>query len=127
MHANEKLLRDADAAMTRGDTEAFIGYHADDVVVHIAGKSQLAGTYKGKGEFAKLFQRFMELTPEFTFESHDYLASGEHGIILQRSHYKRGAKRLDTNDTFVSHIKNGKIAEFWILSEDQAAVDAFFG
>lgn len=126
MHPNERLLRDADAAMTRGDNEAYIGYHTDDVIVHIAGKNQLSGTYKGKAEFMKVFQSFMELSPDFTFESHDYLASDTHGIVLQRSHYARGNQRLDSNDTFISHIRDGKITEFWIFAEDQAAFDTFF-
>ena len=59
MHPNEKLIREADEAMLRGDNEAFIAYHADDVIVHVPGNNTLAGTYKGKGEFAELFGRFM--------------------------------------------------------------------
>ncbi|MGH2726437.1 MAG: nuclear transport factor 2 family protein [Actinomycetota bacterium] len=127
MHPNEKIARDMDAAMARGDNEAFLAAHTDDVVVHIAGKSSLAGTYKGKDQFQELFGRFMERSPEFTFESHDYIANDDHVVILQNSHYKRGNETLDVNDVFISHIRDGKIAEFWMISEDQAAVDGFLG
>ena len=127
MHPNEKVLRDADEAQARGDMEAFMAAYADDVVIHISGKNSLAGTYKGKDQFTELFQRFMERTPEYTFESHAYLADDEHGVILQRSHYKRGDETLDSNDTFVSHFRDGKVSEFWLLSEDEAAVDEFIG
>ena len=48
MHPNEKVLRDADEAQMRGDVEAFANAYTDDVIVHIPGKSSLAGTYKGK-------------------------------------------------------------------------------
>lgn len=126
MHPNEKLLREADEAMARGDNEAYIAFHTDDVIVHIAGNNQLSGTYKGKAEFLKVFQKFMGLSPEFTFEGHDYLASDEHGVVIQRSHYARGDTHLDSNDTFISHFRDGKVAEFWFVPEDQAAVDAFF-
>jgi hypothetical protein len=48
MHSNEKLLRDADEAQTRGDAEAFAGFYTDDVIVHIPGKSSFAGVYEGR-------------------------------------------------------------------------------
>lgn len=127
MHPNEKLLRDADEAQTRGDVEAFGGFYTDDVVVHIPGKSSFAGDYKGKDQFLELFGRFMERAPEYSFEPHAYLADDEHGVSLQRSHYKRGDETLDSNDTFVCHFRDGKISEFWFISEDNEAVDAFLG
>ena len=127
MHANEKLLRDADEAQLRGDMDAFISAFTDDVVVHIPGKSSLSGVYKGKDQFTELFQRFMERAPDYTFEPHAYFADDEHGIILQKSHYKRGSETLDTNDTFACHFRDGKIAEFWLLSDNEAATDAFLG
>lgn len=127
MHPNEKLLRDADDAQMRGDVDAFVGSYTDDVIVHIPGRSSFAGVYKGKDQFLELFGRFMERTPEYTFEPHAYLADDEHGVILQRSHYKRGDETLDSSDTFVCHFRDGKISEFWLSSEDEAAVDAFLG
>jgi hypothetical protein len=127
MHPNEKLLRDADEAQIKGDMAAFLGFHADDVIVHIAGKSSFSGVYKGKDQFLDLFQRFTERVPEFSFEPHAYLADDEHGVILQRSRYKRGDETLDSNDTFVCHFRDGKISELWLSSEDNDAVDAFLG
>lgn len=127
MHPNEQVLRDADAAQMKGDVEAFGGFYADDVIVHIPGRSSLAGDYKGKDQFLELFGRFTERAPEYSFEPHAYLADDEHGIILQRSHYRRGDEAVDTNDTFVCHFREGKISEFWFSSDDPYAVDAFLG
>lgn len=124
-HPNEQVLRDADQAQMKGDFNAFMGFYTDDVVVHIPGKSSLAGDYKGKEQFAQVFGRFSELAPEYTFEPHSYLADDEHGVILQKSHYKRGDRTLDTEDAFVCHFRDGKISEFWFLSVDNDAVDAF--
>jgi ketosteroid isomerase-like protein len=127
MHANVQLLRDVDQAQIRGDMEAFPSFFVDDVVVHIQGKSSFAGVHKGKDQLLELFGRFMERAPEYTFEPHAYLADDEHGVSLQRSHYKRGNENLDTNDTFVCHFRDGKISEFWLLSDDEDAVDTFLG
>lgn len=127
MHPNEQVLRGIDEAQQRGDIGAFSGYFTDDVIVHVAGKSSLAGVYKGKDQFLELFQRFLERTPEYTFEPHAYLADDEHGVTLQFSHLKRGDETLDSNDTIVGHFRDGKVSEFWFFSEDQDAVDRFIG
>jgi ketosteroid isomerase-like protein len=126
-HPNEQVLRDADQAQLRGDFEAFMGFYTDDVVVHIPGKSSLAGDYRGKEQFAEVFGRFSQAVPEFSFEPHAYLADDEHGVSLQKSHYKKGNETLDSNDAFVCHFRDGKIAEFWFLSVDPDAVDAVIG
>jgi ketosteroid isomerase-like protein len=127
MHPNENVLREADKAQMAGNIEGFLSYFADDIVANIPGKSSLAGVYKGKDQFMDVFRRFNERTPEYSFEPHAYFADDEHGIILQRSHYKRGNEALDTNDTFVCHFRDGKIAEMWLSSDDPYAVDAFLG
>jgi ketosteroid isomerase-like protein len=126
-HPNEKVLRDIDEAQARGDLVGFANGFTDDVIVHIPGKSSFAGDYKGKEEFLQLFQRFSERVPEYTFEGHAYLADDEHGVSLQRSHFKRGDETLDSNDAFVSHFRDGKVSEFWLLSEKSDEVDALLG
>jgi uncharacterized protein len=127
MHPNEKLMRDTDEAMLHGDIETFLNAHTDDVVVHMPGRSSISGVYKGKDQFAEVFQKFTKLAPEFSFEPHAYFADDEHGVLLQRTHYKRGDEILDTNDTFVYHFRDGKISEMWILTDDPYGTDAFLG
>ena len=127
VHSNEKLLRDIDEAQLRGDLEAFAGSFTDDVIVHVTGKSSFAGVYKGRDQFMDLFGRFIARVPEYTFEPHAYLADDEHGVSLQRSHYKRGNETLDSNDAFVCHFREGRVSEFWLLSENSDEVDAFIG
>jgi len=126
-HPNEKVMRDLDDAQLRGDFEAFANGFTDDVVVHIPGKSSFAGEHKGKDEFLKLFQRFSEAVPDYTFEAHSYLADDEHGVSLQRSTYKRGNEMLQANDAFVAHFRDGKISEFWLLTDKPHETDAFLG
>lgn len=127
MHPNEQVLRDVDQAQLSGDIDTFIGFFTDDVVVHIPGRSSLAGDYKGKEQFGEVFARFTELVPEYSFEPHAYFADDEHGVGLQTSHYRRGEETLDTNDAFVVHFRDGKISEFWLVSADEHAVDQFLG
>jgi ketosteroid isomerase-like protein len=127
MHPNEQVLRDIDEAQVKGDVEGFMSRYADDIVVHMPGKSSLAGTHSGKATFMELFGKFNELVPEYTFESHAYFADDEHGVLLQKSHWKRGDQTLDTNDTFVCHFRDGKVSEMWLLTDKPEEVDAFLG
>ena len=125
MNANETLLRDMDQAMLRRDMDAYWAAHTDDVVVHIAGTSSLAGVVKGVDQLQALFARFAERAGQWTFEPHEYFANDEHGVALQKSHFDRDGKHLDTEDIFVCHFRDGKIAEFWLVSGNQAEFDAF--
>ncbi len=77
MHPNEQVLRDLDEAQLRGDVEAFGGFFTDDVIVHVPGKSSLAGVYKGKDQFLELFGRFLERTPGVLVFSEDQAAVDE--------------------------------------------------
>lgn len=127
MHPNEQVLRDIDAAQMANDAERSMSYFVDDVVVHMPGRSSLAGMFRGKEAFAGVFQRFTERTPDYTFEPHAYFADDEHGVLLQRSHYGRGDQTLDTSDVFVCHFRDGKVAEMWLTTDDPYGVDEFLG
>ncbi|MGH2829515.1 MAG: nuclear transport factor 2 family protein [Actinomycetota bacterium] len=126
-HPNVEVLRRLDEAMLKEDMETFFAQYTNDVVVHIPGKSKLAGTYKGLDKLQDLFGRFMEAAGEYTFENHSYLADDEHGVILQHGTMTKGAKTLNLIETFVSHFRGGKVSEFWYQCDDQAALDAWIG
>ena len=97
-HPNVETLRRIDEAMLKEDMDTFFAQYTDDVVVHVAGTSKLAGDYKGLDQLQELFGRFMEAAGEFSFENHAYLADDEHGLILQRSTMRRGDKSFSTNE-----------------------------
>jgi len=126
-HPNEDTLRRIDEAQGRGDLEAFFGYFADDVKVHVRGKNKLAGDYEGKNNLQTLFSRFMEAAGDFTFEGHAYLADDEHGVTLQKGIYRRGGQTLELDEAFIVHFREGKVSEMWYLATDQQAFDAWIG
>lgn len=127
MNPNETLLRDNDQAMLRGDMDTFWAAYSDDVIVHIAGTNSLSGVTKGVDQLQALFGRFVERAGQWTFEPHEYFANDAHGVVLQKSHFDRDGKQLDTDDVFVCHFRDGRIAEFWLMSQNQAEFDAFIG
>jgi ketosteroid isomerase-like protein len=126
-HPNVETLRRIDEAQLKGDMDAFFAEFTDDVIVHIPGNSRLSGTYKGKDQLGDLFGRFMEAVGEYSFEGHAYLADDAHGVSLQNTKATKGRKTLETRDAFISHFRDGKISEFWIYTDEQAAMDDWIG
>jgi ketosteroid isomerase-like protein len=123
MHPNEQLLRDFDEAQLKGEVARLGDFFTEDVIVHVGGKSSLAGTTHGRDAFFEKFQQFSQRV-QYTFEPHAYFADDEHGVELSLVHYARGDRQVDSNDLFVCHFRDGKISEAWIISYDNDAVDA---
>lgn len=126
-HPNIEVLRASDDAMLAGDVETFFSHFTDDVVVHFGGRSSLAGVYKGKEEFADVFNRFMASAGDYTFTNHAYLADDDHGVTMQQATISRDGQTLHQDEVFVAHFRDGKISEMWYLPTEQAALDDWLG
>ena len=126
-HPNEQVMKDIDQAQLDGDFEKFAGFFTEDLIAHIPGKSSLAGDYKGRDAFMEVFQKFSEAIPEYSFESHAYLADDEHGVALQYSTYKKGDTTINANDAFVVHFRDGKVSELWFVGDKESEVDELLG
>lgn len=126
-HPNEELLRRQDEAQARGDVEGIFADFADDVLVHVAGRSKLSGDYKGKAQVMELFGRFMQsLGEDPVLETHDILANDTHGVVLQTYRGKRGSDTIATNGVGVFHFGGGKITEAWFIDEDPYTADPWY-
>lgn len=124
---NEKILRDQDAAMAKGDMDAFWAAFADDCVVHIGGRSKLAGDVKGKAELQERFGQFMAaLGDNPVLETHDILANDTHGVVLQSFRGTKKGKSIEARGVSIFHMSGGKITEAWSIDEDPYTADAFY-
>ena len=128
-HPNEVLLREAFAAFMSGDMEALqTKYFAEDIRYHVAGRSQIAGTYEGVPEVLGLFGRLFELSGgTLRLELHDVLANDDHGVALFTVLAERNGKQLADNEILISHATHdGKAAEIWTQSTDVYNSDEFW-
>lgn len=126
-HPNLESARAGYKAFAEGDMATLNELMADDIVWHFPGDSPLSGDYKGKEEVFGMFARLVEETGgTFKNEIHDLLASDDHAVALVNMSAERGDKKLEAHSVHVSHWKDGKLAEFWSMQEDQDAVDAFY-
>jgi ketosteroid isomerase-like protein len=127
-HPNEELVRRGYEAFGKGDMATLNEIFADDIVWHAPGRSQLAGTYRGKDEVFATFQKVAELSGgTFKLEIHTILADDEHAVVLARATGQREGKTLDDNSVQVFHIEDGKVTEQWLHPGDAYASDEFWG
>jgi ketosteroid isomerase-like protein len=102
---------------------------ADDVVWHWPGRSSVSGDYQGREAALALLQGFHTLTanrlkvaPLDILEGEDHLMSFTHVTA------DREGDHLDVIMADAMRFgDDGRVVEFWTLSNDQKAVDAFIG
>jgi ketosteroid isomerase-like protein len=124
-HPNVELTRRGYEAFAKGDLAALSGLLADDVIWHVTGAGPLSGTYRGRDEVFGFFGRLAEETGgTFRLEVHDVLANDEHTVALCWLTASRGGKSIQIPMANVSHVRDGKVTEFWGATTDpQASID----
>ena len=62
----------------------------------------------------------------FRMEVHDVVANDDHAVALFGARAEREDRTYENRNVLVIHIRNGKLVETWLLSQDQYAADEFF-
>jgi hypothetical protein len=130
MTTKSERLRRAMGAISQGEVEQFGEILlTESVVWHWPGRSSLAGEYRGRDatlgllrEFHRVARDRLHVEPLDILEGRDYLMSFTHVTADQEGRHldvvMADAMRFDDDD---------RVVEFWTLSNDQDAVDAFIG
>ena len=126
-HPNVERLRKGYEAYSTGDLAVLNDLFADDISWHIAGRSQVAGDYKGRDQVFGFFGKLMELSNGTTkIEVHDLLANDDHGVALVTGSASRNGVDFRGQDVHTFHFRDGKVVEFWDSPLDQYAADEFW-
>jgi uncharacterized protein len=123
-HPNVELTRRGYEAFATGDLAALTELIADDVTWHVQGAGPLSGTYHGRDEVFGFFGRLAQETGgTFRLDVHDVLANEEHAVALCTLSASRGNKSIEVPVANVSHVRDGKITEFWgATAEPEASI-----
>jgi uncharacterized protein len=124
-HPNVELTRRGYEAFAKGDMATLSELIADDVTWHQNGVGPLSGTYHGRDEVFGFFGRLAEETAgTLRLDVHDVLANDEHAVALCTFSASRGGKSIEVPVANVSHLRDGKLTEFWGATTDpQASID----
>lgn len=100
----------------------------DGTLLHVPGRSGVAGQYQGRGAILGLLRDLTELTegtlrfiPSGTFTADDQMI-----VVCGHSSASRQTKRLDTGTACVVLLRNGRVREMWLAHQDQADFDDFW-
>lgn len=124
---NVEIIRRAYEAFDRADLETIQQTFADDVVLHVGGRSPISGQYKGRDDVLGFLGQVVSLSNgTFKVAPHDILGSDDHVVALSRATGQREGKTLDVANVEVYHLAGGKISEAWFMSADDYAEDEFW-
>lgn len=130
MASKAETLAEAMAAVSQGEVDRFGEILlSDDVIWHWPGRSSMAGDYRGRDAALDLIRGFHRLTqgrlqvqPVDILEGRDYLMAFTHITAAQEG------RTLDVIMADAMRFgPDGRVEEYWTLSNDQAAVDSFLG
>ena len=103
-------------------------FAGSDMVFHVSGRSQWAGTYRGREELLNLFVRVGQAAGNSVkLTVHDVVGSEDHVVGLHHATATYKGRSLGLNGTAVCHVKAGKVTEMWVGWQSQRAFDEFWG
>ena len=127
-HPNIDLMRRYSQAMQAGEAATALPFYAEDLVLHVPGRSSHAGTFHGQDAVLAYYTRVFRETdggPE-VLAVDDILASDDRAAILVRWRLRRGDRSIDVDRVVIYRIVAERIAEIWVRDFDQYAYDEFF-
>jgi len=115
-------------AVQRGDWETGFGFFADDIVLHVPGRSSLAGEHRGRPAAEGYLHAALARAhgSEVTVELVDMLASEERVALLVRERFSRPGGAVEIRRANVYRLRGDRIAEVWIFEANQYEVDELF-
>jgi uncharacterized protein len=122
------LMRRYIDAARRADWETGFGFFADDIVLHVPGRSALAGEHRGRDAAMGYIRSALARShgAEVDVELIDMLASEERVALIVRERFSREDGVVEIRRANVYRIRGDKIVEVWIFEGDQYAVDQLF-
>lgn len=127
-HPNAALVRAGLEAFAAGSLEGFVGIFSDDVVWHVPGANRFSGRFDGKTAVAERAERIFAAGITPSFQVHDVVANDDHVVALVHFQVENAdGARYEQPQVQVMHMRDGKVADFWIMNQDQAVLDLLLG
>jgi ketosteroid isomerase-like protein len=113
------------AAAKRGDWETAFGFLADDLLIHIPGRSAFAGERHGKEAAVGYIQSIREHFRDGAIELEviDMLCGDERVVLLVRERFHGQGAPIEIRRANVYRVEGGQVAEISIFEADQYVVD----
>jgi uncharacterized protein len=119
------LMRRYVDAARRGDWETASGFFAEDIVLHIPGRSPFAGEHRGRDVAMDYIEqaRARSHDAEVELELIDMLAGDERVALIVRERFHLDGRAVEIRRANVYRVRGEEIVEISIFEADQYAVD----
>jgi uncharacterized protein len=124
---NVQIVKDAFAAIGRGDMQGLLALSAEDIEWIIPGEDwPLAGTRRGHAGLADLFQTQSESMETTFMEPREFVALGDRVLVVgfARGRIKATNKTWEDDWVFAMTVRNGKLASIREYIDTQALARA---
>jgi len=113
------------SAAKRGDWDTAFGYFAEDIALHIPGRSAFAGDPRGRDAAVGYIQAIRDhyRDGKIELELIDMLVSDERVALLVRERFHGDGPPLEIRRANVYRVHGDQIVEISIFEADQYAVD----
>jgi ketosteroid isomerase-like protein len=120
-----ELMTDYLAAAKRGDWDTAFGFLADDLLIHIPGRSAFAGQRFGKAAAVDYIQSIRGRYRDGAIELEliDMLCSEERVVLLVRERFHGDGEPIEIRRANVYRVEDDKVVEVSIFEADQYVVD----
>jgi 2'-5' RNA ligase len=115
-------------AYALGEMDGVAELLCDDVVWHVPGESAIAGEHRGRRAVLDYFARRRRLTDAtFRVTVHGAALIDERVVQLARGRAVREGREVAWETVGVFAVRDGRIAECWLVPFDQRAFDRIWG
>ena len=127
-HPNAELARRLFDRFGAGDLDEAVATMTEDIVWHQPGTNAFSGRFDGRDAVVDRLRRMRDAGLSTRFEVHDIVANDEHIVALVHLHLGvPDGRRYDQPQVDVMHLRDGLIAELWVMNQDQAVLDELIG
>jgi ketosteroid isomerase-like protein len=108
-----------------GEWDTAFGYFAEDIVMHVPGRSAFAGERLGKDAAVRYIQTVRDYyrEGEIELELIDMLTSDDRVALLVRERFHGDGPPVEIRRANVYRVRDGRIVEISIFEADQYTVD----
>jgi hypothetical protein len=120
----QAIVRRYARAWSDGDLATVLDLYADDVVFHYFGESPLAGAHVGRAAAVEAITAATVRTDRRLLEVVDVLGGDSLAALIVTE--ALGPEQAPTRRVLVYRCADDRLAECWLLDEDQRAIDALW-
>jgi ketosteroid isomerase-like protein len=124
-----QLMRRYIDAVRAGDWDTALGFFAEDIELHVPGRSALAGERRGRDAARAYINAALAKARGAAVEVEliDMLVSEERVALVVREVFDREGGPVEVRRANVYRVRGGQIVEISIFEADQYAVDELLG